>query len=523
MGGKYTKGGALALVCILCVSLVCTASAEPSVLPHGNTTQIAGDVYIYGFPLVLMDITRGQLTAVPEPGLRQAPVNQFLHASGTPTPRFAMVVSPNVDTLYSSAFLDLAKEPVVLSVPDTGGRYYLMPVVDAWSNVIASPGSRTTGTGAGNFLITGPGWDGPVPAGMSRIRSPTTMVWLIGRTLVNTSDPADFAEARATQVRFTLTPLSAWGTTYTPPTSVPVDPAVDPVTAPADQVANMTPAQFYTRLGRLLANNPPPAADAAMVQEMAGLGMIPGTSFDGNSTDPETRDALAQGAADGFERIVTAAHASRSATASTNNWLIMNYSGSYGTRYLERAATAWTLAGANLPEDCVYSQVDADAEGLPLSGTNRYVIHFTAHGTPPVRGFWSITMYNNRQFLVNNPIGRYAVGDRTPLQYNADGTLDIFIQQDSPGRDRESNWLPAPPDGFNLFLRQYWPSEDILSRKWIPPAVVRVTQTPPAGAGTPAIPATTPARYPATASSPLPPELGAAGLLIALLFMTGRR
>jgi len=509
MAGKNPMVGEYILVLILCLSLVCTVSAETSAPSGGNTIRIATDTYIYGYPLVLMDITRGQMTAVAQPGFRQAPVNQFIRAPGTATPRFGMVVSPNIDTLYASAFLDLTKEPVILSVPDTGGRYYLIPLLDSWSNVFMSLGSRTTGTGAGNFLISGPGWNGSVPAGMSQVQSPTNTVWIIGRTLVNASDPADIAAARAIQDQYMLTPLSAWGTDYVPPTSVPVDTSVDPVTPPQDQVTNMTPAQFYTRLSRLLERNPPPAADAVIVQEMAETGIVPGKSFDWNNTDLKIRDALEQGAADGQREIAATAKASRSAAASSKNWLIMNYSGSYGTRYLERAATAWTLFGANLPEDTMYSQAETDADGLPLNGANRYVIHFNANETPKVRGFWSITLYNSRQFLINNSIGRYSLGDRSPIRYNADGSLDIWIQQDSPGTDRESNWLPAPADEFNLFLREYWPLEQIPGRTRTPPAVVRVTDTP-------AIPDTAPQKT--TAQSPLPLEILAVGLGSAFLF-----
>jgi hypothetical protein len=512
------KYGLLLILCALMVGTACAEQGTGTPVPvaaQENMTSIARDVYVYGYPLVLMDITKGQLTAIPQPADRQAPVNQFIRANRTPTPRFTLVVSPNIDTLYASAFLDLTDEPLVLAVPDTKGRYYLMPLLDSWSNVFASPGTRTTGNGPGIFLITGPGWNGPVPAGMSRIAAPTNTVWIAGRTLVNASDPGDIAAARAIQDQYTLTPLSAWGTAYTPPSSVPVDASVDMITPPPEQVVRMTPEQFYTRMSRLFVTNPPPAADSVMVQEMAELGIVPGKSFDWNSTDQGTREALAKGAADGKIAIAAAAHASRNAT---NNWLMMKFAGSYGTRYMERAATAWVLLGANLPEDTIYSQTRSDADGLPLNGTSRYTIHFGPNATPPARGFWSITLYNEQQFLVNNSINRYSLGDRSPLRYNADGSLDLYIQQDSPGQDRESNWLPAPPGGFNLFLRQYWPSEEVLTGRWIPPAVIRVQDTPPAGTMTPVTP-TVPAPQRTTAESPLAMELvltgiGSAGYLV---------
>jgi hypothetical protein len=302
-----------------------------------------------------------------------------------------------------------------------------------------------------------------------------------------------------------LTPLSAWGTAYTPPSSVPVDRTVDTTTPPPAQVVRMSTAQFYTRLSRLLANNPPPTVDAAMVHKMAELGIVPGRSFDWNTTDQKTQDALAGGVTEGQSAIAAAAGASRKAT---NNWLVMRFAGSYDTQYRERAATAWILLGANLPEDTIYSQTWSDADGLPLTGTSRYRIHFGPNATPPARGFWSVTLYNEQQFLVNNSINRYSLGDRSPLRYNADGSLDIYIQQESPGPERESNWLPAPPGRFNLFLRQYWPTDDVLTGAWIPPAVQRVQDIPSVGS--------TP---PATPSSPLAPELalvgiGAAGYLI---------
>jgi hypothetical protein len=443
------------------------AAAEQAALEAGI------EAVAYGLPLVIMDATRRKATNVAAAGPQAAPVNQFAHMTAFPDASFRDVVRANVDTLYSAAWLDLSREPMVLSVPDTGGRYYLMPMIDAWTNIFASPGKRTTGTGAGSFAITGPGWSGTLPEGLQRLESPTNMVWIIGRT--QTNGPADYAAVREIQAQYRLVPLSAYGKPYTPPAGV-VDPAIDMSLAPVEAVGRMDAAQFFDTLARLMQDNPPPPADAPVLAKLATIGVVPGQKFDPSTLDP----AVARG----LERALPAAlakltAASQQVGAPVNGWRIpsMNLA-DFGTDYGTRAVVALVGLGANLPADAVYPSAFVDADGQPLDGSHRYVIHFDKGQEPPVRAFWSITLYDRDSFFVANAAGRYALSSWMPFVRNADGSLDLYVQAESPGRDREANWLPAPAAGpFNLTLRMYWPSEaapSIVDGSWQPPAIRKV-------------------------------------------------
>lgn len=435
-----------------------------------ESSALAAEAYIYGYPLVLMDVTRRVLTAVSKAGGTKAPLNQINHLRAFPDHTFTDVVSPNADTLYSTAWLDLGNEPFVLSVPDVGQRYYLMPMLDAWTNVFASLGVRTTGQAADNFAITGPGWDGYLPRDVTEIRSPTDTVWLIGRTQTNGKD--DYAAVHAIQDQYMLTPLSAWGKDYIPPDNVPVAPGIDVKTPPSEQVGRMDAATFFGRLNALMKNNPPAPDDAEAIARFAEVGIAPAKPFDLNALEPLARKGVEQSVALGQAKII--AEARKPHGQKINGWDFMIKTGSYGTDYLLRAVIALVGLGANLPKDAIYPHATEDSDGQPLNGANRYVIHFPKGEVPPVNAFWSITMYNDRQAFVENPIDRYAIGDRDKLEFNDDRSLTIYIQHDSPGRERESNWLPAPADSFNLILRLYWPSKEIIHGTWKMPPVERV-------------------------------------------------
>lgn len=429
-------------------------------------TRGATEAYVFAYPLVLMDITRAVMTGVPAPGKGKAPVNQFAHLDFLPDDTFTDVVRPNNDTLYSTAWLDVGEEPMVLSVPDTAGRYYLMPLLDAWTNVFASPGSRTTGTGEGHFAITGPGWQGNPPDGLRRLPAPTGTVWLIGRTQVN--GHADLQACRSTILQYHLTPLSAWGTDYQPPERVPAT-EVD-TSEPLAQVERMDAQMFFGRAARLIDKNPPSPQDGQALDNLARFGVEPGKPFDLGAVDPGTRQAL-----DGAAERAFAAMDDHMRTAGRldNGWnVLISDIGTYGTNYLRRATIARVGLGANLPEDAVYpNNAGVDRDGNPLSGKRRYVIRFQPGQTPATNAFWSITMYDQRGFLVNNPIGRYAIGDRDQLDLGDDGSLTIYIQHDAPGPDKERNWLPAPEGVFSPTMRIYWPKEAVLQGTWHMPPI----------------------------------------------------
>jgi hypothetical protein len=449
-----------------------TADADAAAAREKQALEAGVEAAVYGLPLVIMDLTRAKTTNVPHPQGFAAPVNQFAQVRAFPDASFKDIVRANVDTLYSAAFLDLSAEPLVLTVPDTKGRYYLMPMLDAWTNVFASPGKRTTGTKAGTFAITGPGWTGTLPAGVTELKSPTNMAWIIGRT--QTNGPDDYAAVHAIQDGYRLVPLSSFGKPYTPPEAT-VDPNFDMKTAPVDQLKAMSSVTFFSRLAALLASNPPPAAEAPVLDKLASIGVVPGQPFDPSRLDSAVARGLEQSLPAAIAKLEAA---SKQAGAPVNGWRVPSSAlGNYGTDYGTRAVVSLVGLGANLVEDAVYPSAFVDNEGKPLNGGNRYVIHFDKGAMPPVQAFWSITMYDAQSFFVPNSINRYAVSSWMPLQKNADGSLDIHVQAQSPGKDSESNWLPAPAGDFNLTLRMYWPTEKaptIMDGSWQPPAVTRL-------------------------------------------------
>jgi len=426
--------------------------------------SIAEEAYIFGYPMILMDLTAKKMSNVPEAGAQTAPVNQFAHFSEFPTPDFTDVVKPNADTLYSLAWLNLSVEPIILHVPDTDDRYYLMPLLDAYSNVFESPGKRTTGTGDNDFAIVGPFWDGQLPDGMTKIQSPTELVWILGRTQANGAE--DFDAVKEIQKQFTLTPLSSFGKSYQPPQNVDVDSSIDMIMPPVTKIEKSDVVVYFDRMAMLMKTNPPSSDDTDLVVKFAKIGLIPGEKFDSSNFDPEIVKAIELGAKDGLEKIKSNIV---NIGINENGWQKATNLGSYGTDYLLRASVAFMGLGANLPEDAIYPMAYIDSDGDKLNGNNKYMVHFPKDQTPPVNAFWSLTMYNVAELFVENPIDLYAIGDRSELEYNTDGSLDIYIQHESP-EGHESNWLPAPEDDFNLVLRFYWPSLEIIDDTWqIPP------------------------------------------------------
>jgi len=365
-------------------------------------------------------------------------------------------------------WIDVGKEPWVLSIPDMKGRYFLMPMLDGWTNVFQVPGSRTTGTGAQTYAITGPGWSGTIPAGVREYKSPTSLVWILGR-IYCTGTPEDYAAVHALQDQMGLVPLSSYGKSYTPPAGT-VDPAIDMKTPVRDQVNRMDALAYFTLLAELMKTNPPSAADAPALAKYAKIGLVPGQDFDKSKFNADFVKRIPQL---GFDRIMLQMRVN-SAVKDVNGWFYTTKTGLYGTDYLMRAFVTAIGLGANRPQDAVYPTSLKDAHGNSYDGANRYVIRFEKGETPPVKGFWSITMYDNHYFFVANPINRYSISPRQNLKANPDGSVDIYVQKLLPGEDKESNWLPAPDGKFILMLRMYWPDESdptILDGTWTIPAV----------------------------------------------------
>jgi hypothetical protein len=451
-------------------SQLAPATGPAPTLTQDQARSIAVDAYVYFYSLLSMDVTRKQFTNI-EAGKEfgKGPMNMFVNVPVYPPADFKGVVRSNFDTLYSIAWLDLTREPLVVSAPDTTGRYYLLPMLDMWTDVFASPGSRTTGAEAANFLVTPPGWDGKVPDGFAHIAAPTSYVWIIGRT--RTDGPADYDAVHKIQAGYTVTPLSGWGKAPAPVT-VKIDPAIDMKTPPKMQVDTMPAGAYFAYAAELLKANPPHPTDQPIIAQMKGIGIEPGKSFDISKLDPAVRQGVEAAPAEAQQlmkwKVPTLARV-------VNYWSMnTDTMGVYGNYYLKRAIVSQLGLGANLPEDAIYPLNLADADGKPLDGANKYTIHFEKGATPPVGAFWSLTLYDADGFQVGNALNRFAVSSWMPFVYNADGSLDIYFQADSPGKDKEANWLPAPKAPFNLTMRLYSPEEDALTGKWNPPPIKKV-------------------------------------------------
>jgi hypothetical protein len=442
------------------------AQANPAALSAREAREIAREAYIYAYPMVLAEITRRVMTNVENPTGLRAPMNQIVHARTFPDASFTDVVRPNADTLYSLMYFDTSKEPMVISVPDSGGRYYLLPLLDMWTEVFATRGKRTSGTTAQTFAVVGPRWHGRLPNRVGAIRSPTAVVMLLGRT--QTNGKADYAAVHKFQSGIRAVPLSRYGKPYRPPKSK-IDARQD-MSPPPEQVERMDAAGFFALFAELMKENPPHPADYPMLARLKRLGIEPGRPFSLAAAPPEARHALQAAPAEALKQIKAAM-----ATAGTqaNGWRTsLAGVGTYGVDYLQRAAVAYAGLGANVPDDAVYPTAFTDGEGQPLTSDKRYVVHFGKDQLPPVRAFWSLTLYNDKQRFAANPINRYAVGDRDKLSFNDDGSLDLYVQRESPGVDKEPNWLPAPASGpFTLTLRLYWPQPEVLKGSWVPPPV----------------------------------------------------
>ncbi len=434
--------------------------------------EIATEAYVYAYPLVTMEITRRVMTNVEKPEGSKAPMGQFARLRTYPAVDDHSVTAPNADTLYTLAWLDVSKEPWVLSIPDMKDRYFLFPMLDAWTNVFQVPGKRTTGTKAQKYAITGPGWTGTLPAGVTEYKSPTGMVWILGR-IYCTGTPEDYKAVHALQDQVSVVPLSAFGKPHTPAPG-----KVDSVVAmntPRDQVNAMDGAAYLELFAELLKTNPPSAEDAPLIAKLARIGIVPGQDFDSSKLDPAVAKGIAAAPKPGQERISSLKEAIVTGDAKLEHgWMYFAKTGQYGTGYRNRALITWYGLGANRPQDAVYPTSEGPDILKKYSGANKYVVQFKKGDLPPADAFWSITMYDKDYFFVPNAINRYTVSSRNKFKANADGSIDLYVQNESPGKDKEANWLPAPKDEFVLMMRMYWPREkapSILDATWKPPAV----------------------------------------------------
>lgn len=425
--------------------------------------------YVFGFPYVYLPSLRWDWVTQPKPPgsiTPYAPLNHFFHARTLADASYRDGGSPNQDTLYSTAWVDVSKEPVILSHPDMGDRYFTFELASMDSDNFAYVGKRTTGEKAGSFAITGPDWKGTLPDGVKPLpasRTPTVLI--IGRTLIDGA--ADARAVTVLQDQFTLVTLSYWGERDAKLPDrrdvwKPFDPKSDPL------------AEWKT-MNRAMTENPPEARLAKLVELFAKTGVGPDQDID--KLDDATKRGLARAAADG-RKMLNEVIRSGKLGKQINNWNIPPKTiGRAGLAddFLLRASLQ-CLGGiiANDPEEAVYYNVALDGAGQPFDGAKKYTIRFAPGQLPSVNGFWSITLYDPTYNFTPNPISRYSVGDRTKgLKQDADGGLTIHIQSASPGKERESNWLPSTTSGpFLLIMRTYIPGAEIVEQKWAPPPVV---------------------------------------------------
>ncbi len=465
----------LLLALLLAALVPAGAQAKENAL---SAVAIGVEAYIYGYPLVSMELTRRVLTNYEGPAPKGAPMGQFTRMRTYPGPEDKQVTAPNADTLYTITWVDVSKEPWILSLPEANGRYYLFPMLDAWTTVFQSPGTRTTGTGPQKYAITGPNWKGTLPAGVKEYKSNTAIVWILGR-IYCTGTPEDYAAVHKLQDEVSIVPLSAYGKPYTPPRGV-IDPRVDMKAPVREQVNSMSAVDYFTLLAQLLKDNPPSPADKPMLDKMARIGIVPGKPFDPDKLGPLAKEVFPAVPDIALSKIRFAMKESVLTGGSKleNGWMYFTRTGEYGTDYLLRALTTYFGLGANLPQDAIYPFSEGPSLLKSYSGDKKYVMRFPKGQLPPVNGFWSLTMYDKDYYFVKNPIDRQSISARDSLKANPDGSVDIYIQHDNPGPDKESNWLPAPKEKFVLMMRLYWPKGTppmLLTGAWKIPPVKEVT------------------------------------------------
>ena len=419
--------------------------------------------YLYGLPWAYMPQVRWE-RVVGAPGQKEkAPANTFYHFGELVNAKTSQGGGPNNDTLYSRAWIDVGPEPIILSVPEILDRYHTFEIAGFDSDNFAYVGTRTTGGRAGHFAIVGPNWNGTLPKGVEALPpSPTRWVFIVGRTLIR--GEADVPAVRALQAQYKLTPLSQWG--QASPAPKPSPEVWQPPSPKNDPLAK------WKTMNRAMAENPPPARDADLLQLFARIGVGPGLDVD--AQDTATKRGLARAAVDGG-RIIAEAFTAGYGQKKSNGWVYPppTFGRITPTRdWLMRAIQNQVGVVASDPEDGVYLNASLDGTGKPLTGKDRYTIRFAPGELPKVKAFWSVTIYDKTYNLVDNPINRYSISDRTPgIKTDADGGLTFYVQRDSPGPAMASNWLPTPAGDFILVLRTYLPDESIVKQTWQPPAV----------------------------------------------------
>ena len=447
------------------------------IIPAADTPDQARDyaekATAYGLPLLLMEQTRqsSQSNLRDRAGITPQ-ANTFFHARQLVSSRGRVVIRPNNDTLYSTAWLDLSKGPVRLDVPVIRDRYWIMPLMDAWTNVFATVGSRThaamVSKEATSWWIVTSAQRDQVPAGAQLIESPTDMVWIIGR--IELRGAGDLATVRAVQDGFTLSPAL-------PAENLPANAVRE---LPPRIVSQLPATEFFERLAQLMARQKPLPQDDLALAVLRGLGVTAGKPFPARS-EPASAAWLAaveEGKKNAFDKLANAGFTRRApeAVGASNGWNMNNSPdiGRFGSNYALRAGIAMAGLGALPLADAWYPSTELDGNLQPLHGARKYQLHFDAKQLPPAQAFWSLTLYDQSGYFVDNPLNRYALTDRDALRFNDDGSLDLYIGGIAPADSKwQANWLPAPDAAFNLSLRIYDPTAPAIAGKWLPPPITR--------------------------------------------------
>jgi len=437
------------------------ATNDAALAAQENLAYTIGvQAYIYGYATVELYRTFYQQAIDPDRG-HSVGVNEFNHIRKLVSPQDTWVITPNNDTLYSRAWLDISKEPIILHIPPIKDRFFAFPIGDFYHDSVASLGWWEVGQKGGDFALVAPGWQGVLPAGTERVNVSTPMCWLLARTLTS-GEPNDIEYVNSLQDQYTLTPLSQWGNSDT---THPVSGSEYPVWNENDSL------NFFVILNEMLRRNPPRPADEGLVAAFKEIGLHPTQQFDSGSVPDAVRRGLERAIPDA-QRIMAAK--GQTMAEIVNGWLFLPGPKAFGTDYLFRAAleAVGLLHGESAMTVGYVGNVDS--EGKPLDGNHDYELHFDV--PPPVFGFWSLTLYDGKtKLLVDNPINRYAIGDRTKgIQYGEDGSLTVYMSHQEPEGNAASNWLPIPKGPFYTVTRAYNAGPEIFNGTWSPPPIRRV-------------------------------------------------
>lgn len=455
---KRSLATLLTMLILLSYGLTSVCIAEPT--DTDAVWELVSDAYIYAFPLVLTDATKTLSTNTDGSITGRAPINQINHAKKLADASFRTVVSPNVDTLYSQAWLDIGAEPVIYVLPEAD-RFCNVQLLDAWTNTAAVLDK------AGAYAIALPSWEGELPEGVTRVDVPTATVWTIARIVLSGNE--DLPNVYAIQEQVRLLPLSAYlkGGDYIAPAGT-YDKENDFV--PVNKVLSMSPAEFFNTANALMQINPPAEADAKLLEKLAAINVGQGMTFDASILGADAVERWTQ-MLKGLRATLSAESANYA--QSLGQWIYYGRPiGDFGTAYIYRAMVALVGLGANTVDVAIYPKTHTDVTGAALTGEKTYTIHFETLPPTLEGGFWSVTAYNEENFLIDNPINRYCINDRSAYQLNEDGTLDLVLSKEAP--EDTSNWLPVSDGEFHLFMRIYLPDMTALETWEVP--VIRVQE-----------------------------------------------